>query len=245
MNYLSESKYKLIEIRNPFDSSIWNQYLLNSFYSYCFERFILPKINRETGCLMLTGLVTAIDKVYQKYLFIEDMVKQKLDLPSLTLKRFYMDDNHEPSKRKAFVSEPDAFNVIVLYSTNDKSLSSSFIDRLIDEGYTVYPNCSYEPKEKLEPKIRKSDLIIILFSDNYGTDDHCVAQLKLAQTIGKKIIPVFITMDRLESSWFHYINSLELYHILIKEDVQFELDENFDLTYDKLLVEMVSKLKLQ
>ncbi|CAF3924690.1 unnamed protein product [Rotaria magnacalcarata] len=241
--YLRKTKFKTIEIRHAFDSDIWNQHLINRFYSYCLERFVLPKNNLTDRCLVLVGSVSNINEIKQKYELMDTIARQKMALPASALRKLQLDQNHEGPKKHTFVSVPDAFNIVISYCTGDKKLADSLTDRLIDEGYSVYADCSDQPRSVIERKLKKSDLIVILFSENYGTDEHCLVQLRLARSVGKRLLPVFLKNAFLQSDWIQYISVLELYHELLKEDVQFELDENFDLEYDRLLVEMLQHTK--
>ncbi|CAF3537312.1 unnamed protein product [Rotaria socialis] len=241
--YLCKTKFKTIEIRHAFDSDIWNQHLINRFYSYCLERFVLPKNDLTDRSLVLVGSVSNINEIEQKYKLMDTIVRQKMALPAPVLRKLQLDQNHQGPKKQTFVSVPDAFNIVISYCTGDKKLADSLTDRLIDEGYSVYADCSDQPRSVIEPKLKKSDLIVILFSENYGTDEHCLVQLRLAQSVGKRLLPVFLKSALLQSDWIQYISVLELYHELFEEDVQFELDENYDLEYDRLLVEMLQHTK--
>ncbi|CAF1561465.1 unnamed protein product, partial [Rotaria sordida] len=137
-----------------------------------------------------------------------------------------------------FGNMADAFNIIISCSVNDKTFSQLLADRLIDEGYLVHVNRYNATTAIIRQKFQKSDLILVLFSQNYTTDENCLADLKFAQTIKKKILPVFLTKNFLEQDWIQYITTQELYYELFEEEIRFELDENFDLKYDKLLIEI-------
>ncbi|CAF3767822.1 unnamed protein product [Rotaria sordida] len=239
-SYMRKSKFAMIEIHNAFNVEIWNQHLINIFYKYCLEKFVLPKISLTNRRLILIGSIFAVNEVKQKYEFIEEILKQK-NLGSIAYAK--KSSYRLTSTMQMFGNMADAFNIIISCSVNDKTFSQLLADRLIDEGYLVHVNRYNAPTAIIRQKFQKSDLILVLFSQNYTTDENCLADLKFAQTIKKKILPVFLTKNFLEQDWIHYITTQELYYELFGEEIRFELDENFDLKYDKLLIEILHHTK--
>ena len=57
----------------------------------------------------------------------------------------------------------------------------------------------------------------------------------------KKIISIVPTRNLMEqdNNWLDSVIVADLYYELFREEIQFKLDEDFGLEYDKLLVELV------
>ncbi|CAF4218858.1 unnamed protein product, partial [Rotaria sp. Silwood2] len=242
-NYMHKSKLTTIEIGNAFNVDIWNQYLINIFYKYCLDKFVLPKIILNNRRLTLIGSISAVNEMNQRYELIENIVKQKSLIPVSNLKKVNPDKFRLTSKIQILGNIWDSFNIIISCSINDKTLSHSLADRLIDEGYLVYIDRYGQQSSVIQSKFKNSDLILVLFSQNYSTDGNYLSELRYAQAIGKQILPVFITKNVLEEDWLQYVTTKELYYELFKEEVKFELDENFDLKYDQLLIELLHYTK--
>ncbi|CAF3581457.1 unnamed protein product [Rotaria sp. Silwood1] len=242
-NYIHKSKFATIEIDHAFNIEIWNQYLINVFYKFCLDKFVLPKIILNNRRLILIGSLSAINEMKQKYEYIEEITKQK-NLASITnLEKLYLNKHRLTSTMQIFGNMSDAFNIIISCSIKDKIFSQLLADRLIDEGYLIYIS-RYDPLTATSrSKFQKSDLILVLFSQNYSIDENCLTELKYAKTLGKKILPVLLTKNFLEENWIQYIITQELYYELFEKEIRFELDENFDLKYDKLLIELLHHTK--
>lgn len=72
-------------------------------------------------------------------------------------------------------------------------------------------------EEKIKKEIKKSHIVILLLSPNWIKSKWCFAEFKIAQTLGKTILPVII--DNTNNKIYNWINE--------------NLKEQADITTDK------------
>ena len=195
--------------------------MINAFYKYCYERFVLPKINQEQQ-IVLYGSINSVYEINQKYQLTNALIQEKRNL----------------SSRFITTRSSNRYNVMLSYSQEDSIISHRLAARLIDEGFSVWmsSNQSTEFDVTLR-KMNKSDCIILCLSENYFENELCEKEAKYAEQIGKSIIPVKV----------RYYEPIEWLQKLIEKESYFQLfgsDNHFNLEYQKLLLKIVSFLNL-
>lgn len=53
-----------VKLNDPFDPTIWNQFMIHAFYKYCLEKFVLPRAHHV---LELIGSISAVHDAQEKY----------------------------------------------------------------------------------------------------------------------------------------------------------------------------------
>jgi len=217
-----------IKLNHPFDSEIWNQYMINTYYKYCLEKFVLPKIYRtiQTQYLDLIGPISAVTATKQKYELMSEIERQRR---STSLNQVL---SNNPS---------DSFNIILSCCSADKILSQHLAHRLIDEGYLVAIDYSDKSSSNIVTKIHKTDVIIICFSFNYSENFDCMTAMVSINRSGKKVVPIMFTKTLLnqQDNWLQRIATEEWFYESFQQEIKFALKEDLDLDYDKLIVELV------
>lgn len=236
-----------IELIHPFTSEVWNQYMINAYYKYCLEKFVLPKfyqVNKENiqrRYLELSGPISAVTEVKEKYELMSEIEKQRILV--------HIIDGQ--SSTQLSNNSSDSVNIMLCCCSDDKILSRHLSHRLIDEGYSVSIDYSDKSSSNIMTKIYKTDAIIICFSSNYSENRSCMETMVSINRSGKKVIPILFTKTLLnqQNAWLKTIATEELFYESFQQEVRFKLKEDFDLNYDKLIVELVkicifSKLSL-
>ncbi|CAF2898789.1 unnamed protein product [Rotaria sp. Silwood2] len=236
---------------DAFDSEIWNQHMINVYYKYCIEKFVFPKISsiseqnaRQQQRLDLIGPASFVNEMKQRHDLMSEIIKQKTVVSMRTDEKIEIATFHQyPQLTLDDVSK--AYNILILSCLEDEILSNRLAARLIDEGYLVHVNHSDQLSSTVESQFEKTDLVLVYFSRNYLQNEDCLAQIKQAKISEKKIISILSTRKPIEqdNNWLDSVTTTDLYYELFKEESHFKLDEDFDLEYDKLLVELLHYTK--
>ncbi len=230
-NYMKQYILTTIKLNRPFDPEIWNQYMINAYYKYCLEKFVLPKFYRidNEKCLDLIGSIDAVNEAKQKYELMLEIERQKLF------------ENNGQSSTQVPNNKSDSYNILLSCCSDDKILSRQLAHRLIDEGYLVSIDYSDKSSSNIASKTSKTDVIIICFSFNYSENYDCMTTMMSINRPDKKIIPILFTNTLLnqQDAWLQRINTEELFYEAFQQEIKFKLKEDLDLNYDKLIVELV------
>ncbi|CAF0983783.1 unnamed protein product [Rotaria sordida] len=247
-DYMKKNVLTTIELNHPFNPEIWNQHMINTYYKYCLENCVLPKIyqiNKQTTqqqCLNLIGSISSVNQVKQKYELMSEIERQKLLVCTQILES---DEVLSTSSTQILNNTSDSFNILLNCCSNDKILLRHLANRLIDEGYLVTIDYSDQTHSNIGSKFDKTDLIVICFSFNYSENATCMIALNTIKSSGKKYIPIMLTKTSLkhEDDWFQIVHTKELYYESFQEEIKFKLNGNLALDYDKFLIELLHYTK--
>ncbi|CAF1193584.1 unnamed protein product [Adineta steineri] len=236
-DYFRKHIISTIEINNVFDPQIWNQHMINVYYKYSLDQCVIPIISSdsERQKLELTGSIVNINKLEEKYALMSKIMKEKTSTnqQSIITKQFSWDISF------------DRYDILIMCCFEDESFSNCLATHLIDDGYLVCVNLISQQSPTDISQFDKTDLILIYFSQHSSKNEDFIAQIKLAKISEKiiiSIVPQKIRLDQ-EKNWLEYMTIIDLYYELFQHEVQFELDEKFDLEYDKLLVQLLQYTK--
>ena len=212
--YVKNNLLKSLDLNQSFDPNIWNQSMINTFYKYCLDHSVLPKI-KSTQCLTLIGSILEVDKAREKYFLMTETEKLR---------------------------QTNNSTICLDCCFNDKMLVDQLAQRLMDENYTVvidYVNQQTTNKNKL-----KIDLTIVCFSWNYSQDADCLKSMLTLKESKKMIVPIFFTKISFngQEDWIEQVEAEEWFYVTFEQSIQFRLTENSDFQYDKLIIELVSFL---
>ncbi len=233
-----------IKLNNPFDPQIWNQYMINAYYKYCLEKFVLPQIYRvdnqtiQQQRLDLIGPISSVNQAKEKYDLMSEIERQR-NLVDTQISESI--GKLSKSRSKVSKNASDSYNIILNCCSDDKILLQNLADRLISEGYLVLIDyCDKTPSNSMS-KIHKTDLIIICFSFNYSQNVNCMTTMVSVNQSEKKIIPVILLKSSLyeKDNWLQMTTTEELFYESFGKKIKFKLKENLDLDYDRLLKELV------
>ncbi|CAF3486533.1 unnamed protein product [Rotaria sp. Silwood1] len=248
-DYLRKHMITTVELDDAFDSEIWNQHMINVYYKYCIEKFVFPRIyliNEQSTRqqLDLIGSASAVNEMKQRHEFMSEIIKQKILVPMQTDKQIETMNFHQ-SPQLTLDDVLNAYNILILSCPEDEILSNRLATRLIAEGYLVHTNYSNQLSLNARLYFEKTDLILVYFSRNYSKNEQCLALIKQAQVSEKKIISILSTQNQIEQdkNWLDSVTTTDLYYELFREESRFKLDEDFDLEYDKLLIELLHHTK--
>ena len=213
--------------------------MINVYYKHSIEKFVLPTIysTNKQQRLQLTGPISAVNEMKQRYELMSEIIKQKSRLSIQTDEQ----TNYDQYKQLRLDNVSDRSNIVMLCSPEDETFLNCLASHLTDEGYLVCINSFNQLWSSTGSQFEKTDLIIVYFTPNYLENEDCIAQIKLAKISKKKIITILSTGNLIEqeNNWLHSITILDLYYELFQEENYFKLDEDFGVEYDKLLVELV------
>lgn len=218
-----------IKLNHPFDSNLWNQHLINAYYKYCLEIFVLPKIDHTN--IHLIGPLSAVNEAKEKYELMVEIERQRI-LARTQISEW--DRQSNPS---------DYYNIILSCCSDDQILSRQLAHRLIDEGYLVSINYSSDSQQSstMKLKINRTDLVLICFSSNYSKNYYCMNTMQSIKESSKKFIPILFTKTLVnrQDDWLERIATEEWFYESFEQEIRFKLTEALNLDYDKLIVELV------
>lgn len=202
----------------------WDQHLINSFYKYCKDRCVLPKLDETQTELEFIGSTTAVEEVKKKFEILSKLVKEKFKYSSV-IKR--------PSSARAETNQSiNLYNIVLSYHRRDIRKCQRLINQLTDEGFSIGID---EEKRDIRSQMMKSDCIILCISENYYENCACIEEAKYAFETNKKVFLVT----------FQNISSLGWNNDLFEGELFFQLfgsQYHFDLEYERLLIELVRKI---
>ncbi|CAF1029912.1 unnamed protein product [Adineta steineri] len=198
----------------------WNQHMINAFYKYANDRYVLPKLDNEQQ-IVLYSHINNVYEVSQKYHLTNRFIQEKTNLmPQLSME-----------------TSSACYNIMLSCSSKDLIVSKRLANRLVDEGFSVWMNSKETTTfDQICKKINKSDCIIFCISKHYFEDQLCKKITKYADKIGKHII--FVKIQNYEP--------IEWLKKLTQKDSCFQLfgsDNNFNLECDKLLLKILQYTK--
>ena len=190
----------------------WNQPLINAFYKYSTDRYVLPKIDAQQQ-IVLYGSVTHVYEVHQKYQFINAYIEQIIHLPV---------GYHQKIST-------NRYNIRLSYSEEDSKIANRLANRLMEEGFAVSMEF-----EEMTKKIARSDCVILCLSENYFRNTRCQQEANEAQQIGKAILPIKVQYYQPIDWLKKLIEKQSIFHLYGSEN-------QFNFEYEKILLKLVSE----
>ncbi|CAF1440926.1 unnamed protein product [Rotaria sordida] len=222
------STIKLIYTNGVFQS--WDQHTINSFYKYCKDRCILPKLSETNDEIELIGSTSNILEAEKKLQILAELVKQKQNPISL---------NQRPNSASTYSARSEnmrmgtLYNIVVSYSKNDKRKCQRLINRLSEEGFSIGTT---EEQVDLCAQMDKCDCIILCISENYYENDLCRDEAKYAFQTDKKVFLVKIQSCPI-LGWDNNLFEGKLFFH------SYGSNYYFDLEYERLLIQLLQYTK--
>ena len=233
------------DVKSPFDSNIWNQHMVDTFYKYCLANRVLPMMNQTDGksdgspFLELMGPMKTVSDVKQKYEYMMQTSILRMSPDDLQSQH-----GKQPSikRRQRKRNQLNRYNIVISCCGLDGAFPQLLTDRLIDENYEVFLDLSDEKSLSIVPHIERADLVLICFTSNYYTDVKCREALRHAVSSGITVVPIIYTgnSNGQQKSWLELISTEESFYEEFQQEARFKLNEHLDLDYDRLLIELVS-----
>ncbi|UJR07882.1 hypothetical protein I4U23_012164 [Adineta vaga] len=235
-----------MKIDKPFDLHIWNQFMINDYYNYCLQEMILPNFfqtNSQPQYLELAGPVKKVHIAKEKY----ELMSQIAHLKRIPANLVPIKD-HQSSKVTLKTSKEisNQYNILISYCSLDGTLPLILADHFTDEDYIVLTEASDQTSSSHIASINRADVIVICFSSNYFMNANCRTSLRTAiESSQKTIIPVVLLANSSDQpiNWLEWIDVQELYYEIFHEEIKFKLNTNFDLNYERLLIELLQYTK--
>ncbi|CAF4593643.1 unnamed protein product [Rotaria socialis] len=233
-SYLSRciSSVKITKSNDIFQS--WDQHAINSFYKYCKDRCILPKIAETKNEIELMGPPTSILEIKKKLLILSELMAEKLRATT-TMGRPSSAMSHSTARSENItnVRMGRLYNVVVSYSRNDLRKCQRLINRLTEEGFSIGTHSKVaDEQHDLCSEMDKSDCIILCISGNYYENPSCIAEAKYAFQTDKKVFLVKIQNNPI-LGWNSDPFDGKLFFNSFGSDLY------FDLEYGRLLIELL------
>ncbi|CAF3728572.1 unnamed protein product [Rotaria sp. Silwood1] len=179
-DYMKKYVLTTIELNNhPFDPKIWNQHMINVYYKYCLENYVLPRIYQidkqttQKQCLNLIGSISCVNQAKQKYELICKKLYKAQDATiqfaartlAAILNQEDIDEIDSPSKMArsyVYFIENTIDDVTLTYHgikldgvlTNLEAIvqNDEVKDEIIndDDGIPLLARCAYEPNLDVE-----------------------------------------------------------------------------------------------
>ncbi|CAF0878197.1 unnamed protein product [Rotaria sordida] len=224
MNHIKRSmvKIKLDEFKD------WNQYMINVFYKYCYDRCVLLKIDDDKR-IRLIGPINNVYEAKHKYLLTNALIQEKIHIQQLIIKIPRSRSIIQPQRTES-ISTSACYNIMLSYCQEDSTISHHLGDRLIDEGFSVWIDLIGSNDSFLQ--INKSECIILCISENYIENKFSQNTVEYMKQMGKHIILVKV-QNCILSDWLQQLIPNEIYFQM------FGSENYFDLQYDKLLLKIL------
>ncbi|CAF4084437.1 unnamed protein product [Rotaria sp. Silwood2] len=216
-------------ITNDFKN--WNQYMINTFYKYCYDRCVLPKTDDDKRIRLIGPINNVYDAKY-KYHLTNVLIQEKIHLQQLlpTTPRPRPIIRSQITDSISIMSSSICYNIMLSYCQEDSIISQRLADRLIDEGFSVWIDL-IESNDTFS-QINKSECIILCISENYVENKFSLNTVEYAKQMGKHIILVKV-QNYTSNDWLQQLIPNEIYFQL------FGSENHFDLQYDKLLLKIL------
>lgn len=203
----------------------WNQYLINYYYKYCSDRCVVPHLGNDQR-ITLKGSLFGVQEAKQKYQSIVTLIGEKIRLQQSSLEI-----------TSSVYSTPfltTNYKIALSCCPNDLLACHCLANRLIAEGFTVWPSSDQvNHHQDALSHMEKSDCIILCISEAYCEDKSCVQEAQYANQMNKPIIAVKI-QNCTPFDWLRQLLMKSAYFPM------FGSEKQFDLIFDKLLLEIVS-----
>lgn len=209
-NYLKQcsSTLKIVHPNKLFSN--WNQSMISAFYQYCLNQNVFPQIDKRRENLKLVGSMNNVLQVEQKFTLIS--INNSISCERLKVHR-----------------------IMVSFCREDKRLSQRLVNRLTDEGFSVWaPPIDIDQHRDSASRMDKADCIILCTSENSSRNLSSEKEVNYAYRMNKLILPVKIQNDGLCDWQREVFHGKEFYHL-------FGSEHYFDLEFERMLIEIVSK----
>ncbi|CAF1260775.1 unnamed protein product [Adineta ricciae] len=238
-DYIEKNVFVAVKINKPFDENVWNQDIINDYYNYCLQESILPSFSQtgSSSCLELSGPIREVYLAKEKYELMSRIAYLKVIPTNLAASKMI---------RKPFEEKSRQNNIFLSFCSADGILPDILNSRLIDEDYAVLVDASDHTSSSFAAKMESADVVVICFTVNYYKNTHCRNVLRTAkESLNKTIVPVVLIpkSSNQENNWMRWIETEELYYEVFTDEIRFKLNEDFDLNYEKLLVELLRYTK--
>ncbi|CAF3548575.1 unnamed protein product [Rotaria sp. Silwood1] len=209
----------------------WNQYMINAFYKYCYDRCVLPKIDDDKR-IRLIGPINNVYEAKHKYLLTNILIQEKIHLQQLltTTPRTKSIIRSQITNNISTISSSICYNIMLSYCQEDSIISHRLADHLIDEGFSVCIDLI--GSNDTFSQINKSECIILCISENYVENKFSQNTVEYVKQMDKHIILVKVQNYTL-NDWLQELIPNEIYFQL------FGSENHFDLQYDKLLLKIL------
>ncbi|CAF0897838.1 unnamed protein product [Adineta steineri] len=198
-----------------FDLRRWNQHMINSFYSYCLTKSVLPRLTlKDDVQLQLIGSILDVEKVTAKCQLMCDI-------------------SDELTSTNQNQSSSTGYNIYFSYCRSNQSTCHQLFNCLTNEGYSICRKSSKKPLST--PDIEKSDVFLVVFTEEFSKDLDCIAAYNHAKSIKKTLIPLVIRQRNQDNEWLSSLTLATLFYDLFECEIDLEFIDDFDLEYDQLL----------
>ncbi|CAF2078725.1 unnamed protein product, partial [Rotaria magnacalcarata] len=213
----------------------WNQYLINAFYKFCYDRRVLPKIGDDQK-LRLIGPINNVHEAKEKYRLNNALIQEKQQIAQLFTdkrrsKTMTLSQSIENSSN---ILSSICYNVMISYCQQDSIISHRLADHLIDEGFCIW--IGLLGSDETFSQVNKSECVLLCISQDYFDNAFSQNTIEYVKQTGKQIIYVK-TQHCMLNDWSKSSISNDTYFQL------FGSKNYFDLQYDKLLLKILQYTK--
>jgi hypothetical protein len=215
LKYLSRciSSTKITHPNGIFQS--WDQHVINSFYKYCKDRCVLPKLDETQNEIELIGSASGIQEAKKKWFVLSALVHSTSII-------------ERPNSARLGAK---LYNIVVSYNRKDARRCQRLMNRLTEEGFSIGTD-SNSSEEEERSQMNKCDCIILCISEDYYQNSSCIEEAKYAFQTDKKVFLVKIQNNPLMGWDYDLFEGKLFFHLFGSEDY-------FDLEYGRLLIELV------
>lgn len=87
--------------------------------------------------------------------------------------------------------------IFISYSWKDKAYAENLSSLLREKGFSTWSDVEIKPgddwSESIKDKLKESDIVILLLSEDYQTSRFSLVELGAVLGLGKKVIPISIS----------------------------------------------------
>jgi hypothetical protein len=168
----------------------YDQHTINTFYEYCLDKHVLPKIDETGEELESIGFINTILEVQQKWHILSALAEEKA-LSVSTIKR--PSSTSFPSKQiddTQAIEHTKPARIILSYCQRDVRRCQHLIKQLPEEGLSIWAKPAILEQERdASFHIDKSDCVVLCISENSYENQSCEKEARYSIRTRK---PVFL-----------------------------------------------------
>ena len=207
----------------------WDQRTIIDFYEECTNLGVLPNIDSKEKCIELTGSVTSMNYLRQKWTLVCELAACQFN-DMLTKPR----PSSARSSLEVSRNNRKIYNILVSFCDRDANRCQRIIDGLAKEKFCIWAEpLGIDQERNVVAEMQKSDCIIICISENYYDTFSSQKETKYALESGQPIFFVKLGNEPL-IGWQRALSHDNIFYHL------FGSNNWFKLQFTGLLIEIVS-----
>ena len=227
-NYLKKRFFSTVNIEKAFQSNVWNQSMINSFFKLTFDEKVLPIYDEKQKILRLIGSKISLENLREKYETFQEIEKLK-EIP-------------EEIRFQSLNKQENRTNLLLVGLSSDEKILEKFLQRFKDENFLV--SIYYFDKNSTSnvSVIDRTDLILIIFTMNFSINSNLNQYVEMIQLSKKSFLPIFQISKNEKNLWKKSIQLEKYFYQTFRQEIRWKFFDQFQNNFYQLFIEVVSSL---